>query len=102
MIELPGTALTDTDLNVLRLSWIDRLTAERALLRRVTSLEGAELIAQHDGKDYAGILFPNVRPGESRPREFRLRRDHPEVTYEKGVKKHLRRYLGPPGRSNLL
>jgi hypothetical protein len=102
MSELPGTVLTDADLEGLTLSWIDRKSAERALLRRVSSLEGAELIGQHDGKDYAGIVFPNVWPGESRPREYRLRRDSSEVTYEKGVKKYRRRYLGPPGRGNLL
>lgn len=102
MSELPGTALTDADLEALRQSWIDRENAEKALLRRVNSLEGAELIGQNDGKDYAGIIFPNIWPGESRPREFRLRRDSPEVTYEKGVRKHHRRYLSPPGRGNLL
>jgi hypothetical protein len=102
MSELPGTVLTEADLERLALSWIDRVSAERALLRRVTSIEGAELIGQHDGKDYAGIVFPNVLPGESRPREFRLRRDSPDVTYDKGVKKYLRKYLSPPGRGNLL
>jgi hypothetical protein len=102
MSELPGTALTDADLVSLRLSWIDSESAHRALLRRVTSLEGAELVGQRDGHDYAGIIFPNVFPGDSRPREFRLRRDSPEVTYENGVKKPQRKYLSPPGRSNLL
>jgi hypothetical protein len=102
MSELPGTVLTDADREGLRLSWINHESAERALLRRVTSLEGAELVGQNDGKDYAGIVFPNLWPGESRPREFRLRRDSPEVTYEKGVRKYLRRYLSPPGRGNLV
>src|SRR5437899_648515 len=51
MIELPGIALTDTDLEGLRQSWINRENAERTLLRRVTSLEGAELIGQNDGKE---------------------------------------------------
>jgi hypothetical protein len=102
MNELPGTKLTDSDLEGLTLSWIDHKYAEKALLRRVTSLEGAELIGQHDGKDYAGIIFPNVWPGESRPREYLLRRDSPDVTYQKGVRKDVRKYLSPPGRRDLL
>ena len=102
MSELPGTPIIEAYLDGLAQSWIDKETAERALLRRVTSLEGAELVGQKDGHDYAGIVFPNIWPGESRAREFRLRRDSPEVTYEKGVKKYLRKYLSPPGRGNLL
>jgi hypothetical protein len=99
---IPGTVLTDADFEALRRSWIDRASAEKALLTRVTSIEGAELVGQRDGHDYAGIVFPNVWPGERYPREFRLRRDSPDVTYENGEKKHRRKYLGPPGRGNLL
>src|SRR5690348_15041676 len=97
-----GTVLTDADLEALKRSWIDPASAERALLRRVTSIEGAEIVGQKDGHDYAGVVFPNVWPGASHPREFRLRRDSPDVTYEKGERKYLRKYLGPPGRGNLL
>ena len=97
-----GTPLTDADIEALRHSWIDRTSAEKALLFRVTRVEGAELVGQKDGHDYAGIAFPNVWPGEAHAREFRLRRDSPDVTYEKGKRKQIRKYLGPPGRGNVL
>jgi hypothetical protein len=102
MSELPGKPLADSDFAMLDLSWIDRGHAEKALLRRVTNIEGAELVGQTDGHNYAGIAFPYVWPGESHPREYRLRRDSPDVTYKDGVKKPLRKYLAPPGRGNLL
>jgi len=72
MIEVRGSALTDADYERLGLSWIDRPSAEKALIRRVTTLEGAELVGQTDGHDYAGLIFPNVWPGESHVREYRL------------------------------
>jgi hypothetical protein len=102
MVWLPGTPLSESDYLALAASWIDRASADTALLRRVSSIEGAELIGQKDGHDYAGVVFPYIRPGESHPHEFRLRRDSPEVTHDRGIKKTVRRYLSPPGRGNLL
>src|ERR1039457_2634897 len=102
MADLPESTLTDSDFEMLNRCWIDREHAEKAMLRRVTSVEGAELVGQSDGHDYAGIAFPNPWPGERHPREFRLRRDSPDVSYEKGVRKSLRKYMAPPGRGNLL
>ncbi len=101
MIEI-GTELTLGDFEALESSWIDRANAEKAVLRRVTSIEGAEIVGRRDGHDYAGIIFPYVWPGDVHPREYRLRRDSPDVTYEKGEKKSIRKYLSPPGRGNLL
>ena len=102
MVDLPGTPLTESDFEMLNRSWIDRAHAEKAMLRRVTSVEGAELVGQTDGHDYAGIAFPYVWPGESHAREYRLRRDSPDVTYRDGARKPVRKYLAPPGRGNLL
>jgi len=102
MADLRGSALTDADYETLARSWIDRAHAEKAMLRRVTSIEGAELVGQSDGHDYAGIVFPYFWPGETHAREYRLRRDSPDFTYEKGVRKPHRKYLSPPGRGNLL
>ena len=48
--------------------------------------------------DYAGMLIPNVWPGSDYIREYRLRRDHPEI--ENGKPKM--KYVAPPGRGNLL
>lgn len=48
---------------------------------------------------YAGIF----RPGEDRVREYRLRRDQPDLEYDSAGNLKLRqRYLSPPGRSNML
>ena len=31
------------------------------------------------GGDFGGMLFPNLLPGEDDPREYCLRRDHPDL-----------------------
>lgn len=97
MIHLRGNPLTSRDLAALGKRWIDRATAQRQYLRRVNSLDGAEVIGKNGTGDYAGVLIPNVPPGSDYIREYRLRRDHPDI--ENGKPK---RYLAPPGRGNLL
>jgi len=84
-------------------SWITEELAEQALLRRVTSSEGAEIVGRRDNGSYSGIIFPYVWPGESRCREYWLRRDHPEIERDaQGNPREKNKYLGPPGRGNLL
>lgn len=91
--------LTPQDLNTLEHdSWIDQATAERFGLRRVNSIEGADLVGRTAREDYAGIVFPIYWPGDSKPREHHLRRDHPPM--ENGKPKQ--KYLAPPGRPNML
>jgi putative DNA primase/helicase len=92
-----GGVLSAADLEALAARWIDREAAERQLLRRVNSLEGAEVVGKRTGS-FAGLLIPNVWPGSNHIREYRLRRDHPEV--ENGKPKM--KYVAPPGRGNLL
>jgi hypothetical protein len=49
------------------------------------------------------MLFPNVWPGENHVREYRLRRDKPELVMAiDGTWKEHAKYLGPPGGGNLL
>src|ERR1700694_1401636 len=102
--ELPGSALTDQDLEKLASRWIDPKLAACALLRRVHSIDGATLIGREGrGGDYAGIAIPNIFPGESMPRAWRLRRDLPEM--ERTPNGRLRpkgKYLSAPGESNRL
>jgi len=102
MPNLRGTPLLKSDLENLLQSWIDRESAEKAFLRRVSSIEGAEIVGQRDGHDYSGLVFPNIWPGELHVREYRLRRDSPDIKYEKGVAKPDRKYLSPPGAPNML
>ena len=71
--------LTESDFR--GLAAIPRDIIEAAGLFRVDTLRGAELVAvkrPRAGDDYSGIIFPYRWPGqESRPRGYRLRRDHP-------------------------
>lgn len=95
---LPGKPLLISDIEHLARSGINRETAERALLRRVDSLAAGQIVGRNGSGDYAGILFPYVWPGEQHVREYRLRRDHPEI--ENGKTRN--KYLSPPGRGNML
>jgi hypothetical protein len=96
-------ALTEEDYQMLERSWISRELADAAGIRRVTSLEGAQIVGRNGTKDYAGLVFPYVWPGENAPRDYRLRRDHPELEYKPdGTVKEKQKYLSAPGRSNLL
>lgn len=91
--------LRPQDFNMLeRDSWVDRTTAERFGLRRVDSIEGADLVGRTDHDNYAGIVFPIYWPGDAKAREYHLRRDHPPS--ENGKPK--RKYMAPPGRGNML
>lgn len=49
-------------------------------------------------------MFPYQWPGESKPREYRLRRDHPDLEKQPdGLSpKENAKYLSPPGRGNKL
>lgn len=98
MIPLPGEPLTASDLASLAGRWIDGETARRQWLRRVNSLDGAQIVGRNGAGDFAGLLIPNVWPGTDHIREYRLRRDHPDM--ENGKPKA--KYMAPPGRSNLL
>jgi hypothetical protein len=96
-----GGPLTDSDYAKLERSWITRELADQALLRRVTSPEGASIVGRHDNGSYEGILFPYIWPGENHVRDYWLRRDRPEVEPDsKGQLREKNKYLGPPGRGN--
>ena len=101
-VDLIGSGLTDTDYAALESRWIDRGLAGQAHLRRVDSLTGAEVIGRKSG-DYAGIVIPYFHPESSQVREYRLRRDHPDLEYDfAGNLKVRQKYLSAPGRSNML
>lgn len=102
MTSLPGTTPTESDLTNLESSWIHAELAQQALIRRVDGVTGAELVGKKPADNCAGLLFPYVWPGEDRVREYRLRRDAPDIRYEGSVKKEVGKYLSPPGRGNML
>jgi hypothetical protein len=100
--KLLGSDLTPADFAALEARWIDRRLADRAQLRRADSFTGAEVIGRKSG-NYAGILIPYFHPGSDHVREYRLRRDQPDLEYDAAGNLKLRqKYLSPPGRSNML
>ena len=95
--------LSTQDLAGLAHSGISRELAEAAGLRRVNSSEGAEVIGRNGIADYSGILFPYCWPGDQHPREYRLRRDHPDLEEDgSGGVRERNKYLSPPGAPNML
>ncbi len=95
--------ITDSDLIALGRSYITPQIAELARLFRVDSVEGARLIGRNGHGDYSGLVFPYMLPGSEHPREYRLRRDHPDLEQKPdGTLKEKGKYLSPPGRGNLL
>ena len=99
-----GGPLSTADYDRLEQRWICRDYADSARLRRVTSIDGAEIVGRQ-GKpgDYAGIIIPYFNPLDGRLRDYRLRRDHPEIELDNhGSRKECQRYLAPPGKGNML
>jgi hypothetical protein len=102
MASLIGINPTPADLARLERSWITKELAEQALIRRVNASEGAGIVGRKEGDNCAGLIFPYLWPGEDSIREYRLRRDTPEIQYEGTTRKEVGKYLSPPGRGNML
>jgi predicted P-loop ATPase len=101
---LAGGPLLEDDYRGLEARWITREIADAAFLRRVVSIDGAELVGR-EGRagDYAGITIPYVWPGDENVRTYRLRRDHPDMEVGRDGKfRAAKKYLGPPGARNAL
>ena len=97
-----GSGLTAADYCALEARWIDPSLADSAGLRRVDSTTGGDVVGRKNA-NYAGIVIPYFHPGSSHVREYRLRRDQPDLEYDSAGNLKLRqKYLSPPGRSNLL
>jgi Domain of unknown function (DUF3854) len=96
-----GSPLSDSDYAHLERRWIDRRVADAARLRRVDSSIGASYMGRKDNGSFAGLLIPYFLPGESRVREWRLRRDRPDIEDKDGKFKECRKYLSPPGSRNM-
>jgi hypothetical protein len=102
-MNLAGRPIAPEDYARLLARWIDRETADRSLFRRVNSQEGAEIVGRNGNGSYSGLLIPFVWPGEDHVREYRLRRDNPEIEYDvEGRPKERGKYLSPPGRGSLV
>ncbi|MFL6354087.1 MAG: DUF3987 domain-containing protein, partial [Bryobacteraceae bacterium] len=100
---MPQGAKPLTEADFRRLKGIDREIIQQANLCRVDSLTGAGIVGRNGHGDYSGILIPYYWPGENDPREYRLRRDHPEMEVNgKGERKPKDKYLSPSGARNML
>ncbi len=96
--------LTREDIQKLAARYIIPEWASRAGIYRVDSFDGARIVGRQAraGDDYSGLIIPNILPGNTGPREFRLRRDHPDLEQRSdGSHKEKGKYLSPPGRANL-
>jgi hypothetical protein len=98
-----GIDLSAMDYAMLAKSGISQQLAADAGIRRVSNAEGMVMMGRSGRGDYAGIVFPYRWPGDVAIREYRLRRDHPEVELnDDGKEKERAKYISPPGRSNML
>jgi hypothetical protein len=96
-------ALTDADLRLLAASFVSPELAQSAGIFRVDSFDGGLIVGRNGNANYAGLIFPYFLPGNTSPREYRLRRDNPDLERRPdGMIKEKAKYLSPPGRSNLL
>jgi hypothetical protein len=104
ILESLARPLTASDLAALKQSYITEDLAKQAGIVRVDSHGGAVLMGRNGRGDFSGIVFPCYWPGESKPREYRLRRDHPDLEEQPDglPPKEKAKYLSPPGRANKL
>ncbi len=62
-----GKPLTEGDYAALAKSWITRELAEEAMLRRVDTHEGREIVGQKGNRDCAGLIFRTTGRAKPRP-----------------------------------
>jgi predicted P-loop ATPase len=102
-IQVHGAPLHQRHYTALAARWISREYADGALLRYADTALGAELVGQSGAGDYSGILIPYLWPGDLHVRDYRLRREHPELVQgNDGTLKLYRKYLCPPGRGGMI
>ena len=98
-----GGRLSEGDYATLDSSWITREIANKAMLCRVDTFDGREVICQKGKSDCAGMLIPYYWPGEPGPFNYRVRRDNPDwIQGKDGKLKQDKKYLGAPNSGNRL
>ena len=104
-IWLPGTGLLPSDYAKLAARWITQELADAAHVRRVSDVEAAEILGRkcHVGSNLAGIAIPYLEPADGHTREWRIRRDLPDLEAQPdGGVKELNKYLSPKGARNMI
>ena len=104
MLNLPGSPPTATDVRrLVEGSWLTPDLIEAACIRRVDHQTAVELIGGYGrAGEYQGLAIPYFWPGGNRVREYRLRRDRPDIEYKNGKRRDRQKYVAPPGRGNML
>jgi putative DNA primase/helicase len=97
-----GSPLEPKDYAALDRSWITPAIADSALIRRVSSEEGKELVGRHDFEDYAGLVFPYLQPGQPGVFAHRIRRDTPPFEIRNGQQRERDKYMSAHGYGNAL
>jgi hypothetical protein len=95
-------SLTPQDYDKLAESWCPRDLIDDAGICRVDSPTGAGLVGRHASRsNFAGLVIPYRLPGDIKDREYRLRRDEPDLERKSdGSLRERAKYLSPPGRGN--
>jgi uncharacterized protein (DUF2249 family) len=94
------SSLTFGDLQKLEQSYIPQDLVAQARIFRVDTFAGARAVGRKPefGKDYTGLVFPYIDPGQTQPYEYRLRRDNPDFEVKPdGTRKEQAKYLSPSG-----
>jgi hypothetical protein len=100
-INLTGSPLDERDYQMLERCFISRELADQALLRGVSDIEGRTLIGANGRHgDYSGIAIPNIDPANGNIRDYRLRRDRPDLEQRNGRVVEEAKYLSAPGARN--
>ena len=97
--------LHESDYANLESSCISRELADDAGITRVDTFEGARLVGREAraGVDYSGLAFPYFWPGIPNIRDWRIRRDNPDLALQiDGELKEQAKYLGPPRVKSML
>jgi hypothetical protein len=90
------SSLSSNDLQKLEQSYIPSDLVAQARIFRVDTFAGARAVGRKPefGKDYAGLIFPYIDPGQIQPYEYRIRRDNPDFEIKPdGTRKEQAKYL---------
>jgi len=97
--------INQDDLRSFEQCYIPQETIIKAGIFRVDDKDGAEIVGRKPKRDtsYSGLAFPYIWPGDNEAREYRLRRDQPDLEKKNdGTLRVQNKYLSPPGRGNIL
>ena len=100
-----NTQVSKDDVRAFEKCFIPKEMIAKARVSRVDNSAGAEIVGRKPKQDasYNGVIFPYIWPGDGSVREYRLRRDEPDLEQQPdGTVKQKNKYLSPPGRGNLL